>query len=218
MKSVRLLYLGPIFILASCGGQAVGTVTGSSDSGTPAEPIAEGKGPSDAGRINAACPATLPTEQGCTAEGATCEYGNDRNPWCNDLRVCSGGRWASPIGGHCDRTAGEAASCTHAPEPGAACVVRATTTCDGENASCGCVDPTLNGPDLRDASTQPIWTCVARSHGCPYPRARVGSACAAPGTTCDYGACAPNGFSLVCGTDGYWGATDSSCPRGGNAP
>src|SRR5262249_2857326 len=45
-----------------------------------------------------ACPATLPSQDGaCTKNGLLCEYGDDFNPLCNTVFVCSSGRWAQPI-------------------------------------------------------------------------------------------------------------------------
>src|SRR4051812_23459367 len=43
------------------------------------------------------CPATDPNEGACTKDGLVCEYGDDFNPLCNTIRVCSTNRWASPI-------------------------------------------------------------------------------------------------------------------------
>src|SRR6476646_2988322 len=75
-------------IATACSGKTSDTPGGATDGAT-----------TDAPSPNAPdCPAAVPSQEtACSHDGLLCEYGDDFNPRCNTIVVCSGTRWASPI-------------------------------------------------------------------------------------------------------------------------
>ena len=107
------------------------------------------------------------------------------------------------------------ASCpaTYASVPlGASCAATGLSCTYGQGL-CSCQEP-LGGPIQIDSGTGPhgYWGCVPEQ-GCPFPRPRLGSACASVGLYCTYEACS---YAQTC-QGGVWQGQSEACavPGGG---
>jgi hypothetical protein len=221
LVSAALLALLP---LAACAGQ------------TSPPPVATdpdaGVGPTSAG-----CPTSDPGQgTPCSKEGLLCEIGTDWNPRCNVLRVCSGGRWATPIvpGG------GGAASCPsarptlppNAPDcaaspsafPQGSCSSSSTCTYDGAICSCTAFCPSYpiappdcapdagpNPPNCCDRSKK-AWHCFTGPAYCSAPRPRVGAPCTKEGASCAIDAPVECGQTVLQCQGGVWSLPVGGCP------
>src|SRR5687768_6870849 len=154
---------------------------------------------------NPDCPATDPKEGDCSKPDLVCEYGDDFNPLCNVVRVCSGNRWSSPLvrsnKPQCPTTAPPTVKPNPAVCPAARSGIPAGSTCanpqdggdikcsyDGATCTCGnfCKSYPVQMPDCdTDAGqtenccdrTQIAWYCFEGPAFCKSPRPRVGSPC-----------------------------------------
>jgi hypothetical protein len=164
-----------------------------------------------------------------------CEYGDDYNPLCNTVVVCSSGRWASPIyytgKPTCPTTpppapgpnpADCAATKAGVPE-GQACSTKSTCAYDGATCSCGvyCPQYPVAQPDCdADAGitqnccdkTKVAWHCFEGPSYCTNPRPRVGSACAKDGDTCALSEPVECGQTLLTCQKGVWNVQSNPCP------
>lgn len=205
--------------LVACGGKTAGDQGNAPDAGPG--PLAVG------------CPAAS-TEGACSTEGLLCEYGSDYNAACNTIRVCSGGRWASPI------TFGGAAKCpgsvpTSPPNPtscaatrggvpaGASCSERITCAYDGSTCSCGVFCPSypIRMPDCNpDAgvttsccdTTKVAWHCFDGPKYCSSSRPRIGTACTKEGESCAFEEAVECGQSRMECRGGVWQLANTGCP------
>jgi hypothetical protein len=137
----------------------------------------------------------------CPVLYATCEYGSDPNPSCNQLFQCQSTGWqpengSCPGGGTC---------------PASYSAVAQNQACMPEGLDCAYSEGQCNCTYTLPVGGGPYWKCFTPAGGCPDPRPRIGSACSAPSTlSCDYGACA-GGIELQC-ADGYWKEEAVPCP------
>lgn len=183
---------------------------------------------------NPACPANAPDQAtSCSKEGLLCEYGDDFVPACNTLRVCSEGRWASPITGG-DAQCGLPAP-TVAPNPSDCAPTRAsvpdgqacssTSVCSYDGAICSCGTHCPNYPVRpRDCdadagvttgccdTTKVTWGCFEGPPYCPANRPRVGSACTAADQPCALAPPAECGQAILQCTNGVWTEPFATCP------
>lgn len=221
------------FAAAACAGKTSTQTAPGEDGGTTA----------DGGRVDGSplppdCPATLPAQDvACKKEGLLCEYGDDRNPICNTVRVCSSsGKWASPIyyGGvrACpsppDTTPPNPASCPatrSAITNGAACKPK-DLACNYEGSACKCgsfcpsypvgqrpCDPDA-GVTTNCCDTSKIeWYCFDGPKPCPSPRPRVGTACTTVDEQCAVTEPVECGQTVMtCNTDHVWNVLSNPCP------
>ena len=189
-----------------CGGSVFTGAQSGGDSGTHDS----GPGPSDGGGLDGSsgpdgfgddssapwspvCPETLP------ATGAPCSKENVQ---------CEGGQWTvfEPSFEPCQPQPGpNTAACPtdYASVPqGSACSTDGLS-CIYEQGECSCQVP-LGGPVQIDGGTG-YWGCVPEQ-GCPFPRARLGSACSGD-AMCTYEACS---YAQNC-QGGVWQAQQEAC-------
>ncbi|MEO6420771.1 MAG: hypothetical protein ABIP39_15270, partial [Polyangiaceae bacterium] len=233
---MRLLILFPIglvlgVVASACSGKiAVET--------TPLDPDA-GAARTDSGVTPrpTACPATLP-EQGtpCTKDKLLCEYGDDYNPLCNTVVVCSTDRWASPIfygGGGPTKCPSTGPTIPPNP-PGCAATREAVPdgTCtdtsiscnyDDSVCSCGvhCSNYPIRQPDCNaDAgqttnccdTTKVTWGCFDGPKYCTEPRPRIGAACSPDQGSCAVGPPGECGQTVIECQNGVYNLNNASCP------
>jgi hypothetical protein len=169
------------------------------------------------GALGPDCPPTVPVAgTSCANTAAECEYGNNRDPECNTIMVCSNpSRTWSLLDRTCtDPAPGLGPGCPatlSAVTVGGGC---ATTglVCDYPEARCGCELPP-SGPDGPPSPTpppppSPHWACsvAPTDPGCPIDRPRIGSLCNFQGGGgCAYGVCDVPGSDLYSCVFGYWG-------------
>jgi hypothetical protein len=155
----------------------------------------------------AACPSTKPPAgSSCTPVGKECEFGSSASAACNVIESCSASGWT---------TEPAATPCVHATCPatypsamvGEACSPK-DLDCDYPEGTCTCALPI--GPLMADGGDTVRWQCFPKQTGCPSPRPKIGSPCASPGTSCNYGACA-SGVELKC-EGGIWTEVMVACP------
>jgi hypothetical protein len=160
-----------------------------------------------------ACPAALPAIGGACTGTLECEYGSAPDVSCDTVVECSAGSWAA-------KSSPSGASCQAAPNPAAcpssyATLVTQTsctpegTACDYPEANCTCATQCQ-----MVGSMTLFWCCPdapSSVPGCPTIRPRIGSACATPEATCDYGGCSGN-VTLQCSSDGTWQPIMTACP------
>jgi len=178
------------------------------------------------------CPVAS-TEGACTKEGLLCEYGTDYDPHCNTVRVCSGGRWASPIvfGGtpKCPSSQptippnpADCASTRAGVPDGMSCSTKTTCAYDGSLCSCGVFCPSypLRMPDCNpDAgvttnccdTTKVAWHCFDGPAYCPSNRPRIGTPCK-EGDSCAFEVATECGQSRMECRAGVWQLSNTSCP------
>ena len=77
-------------------------------------------------------------------------------------------------------------------------------SCIYTEGECGCQVP-LGGPVEIDGGTG-YWSCVPEQ-GCPFPRARLGTACTSTQSDCTYEQCS---YAQAC-QDGVWQAEEEAC-------
>jgi hypothetical protein len=223
MRTLAPLVL--VLALAACGGKTAVDASNTNDSGPSAD---TGPGPLAPG-----CPAAS-TEGPCSKEGLLCEYGTDYNAACNTIRICSGGRWASPI------TFGGAGKCpgsvpTVPPNPascaatrpavpaGDSCSNKITCAYDGSICSCGvfCPNYPIRMPDCNpDAgvttsccdTTKVAWHCFDGPKYCATSRPRIGTACVTDGESCAFEEAVECGQSRMECRGGVWQIANTSCP------
>ena len=163
-----------------------------------------------------ACPSVQPGNgEACGPEGLACEYGSATVVECDALAHCSGGRWYIdlPTAGDPVCDAGSAAQCpsSMASVPIGQPCSPYELACDYPQGRCACsVRSVLAGPDAAALAT---WICPSTSVGCPAPRPRLGTACAAH-LECDYGTCAIPGADFQTCTNGMWSEQSVNCPGG----
>jgi len=188
---------------------------------------------------NPDCPAADPGEGTCAKDGVVCEYGDDFNPLCNTVRVCSGTRWGSPIT-YSNRPKCPTIAPTVPPNPAACPSTRASvpegmactnsgdaagTTCAYDGASCTCgafcpsypvsrpdCDPDAGRTDNCCDRTKMEWHCFDGPAFCKTPRARVGSACTTEGEKCALTAPGECGEPILECEKGVWTLPNVSCP------
>lgn len=181
---MRVLALA--LLATGCGGIVGGDTDGGVDSSAP---------------WSAVCPESRPTEgASCSHDSLDCEYG------CNDVVVCSGGKWEGAV------LSGQDALCDAGPNPStcpsALSAITPNATCTNAGATCiysqGVCECTSPADPTPDASAS--WFCGPEP-GCPMPRPRIGSACTKASLTCDYQTC---GNSVTC-TDSVWQPAFAGC-------
>jgi hypothetical protein len=233
MRKVTLFSWAAVCSLVATAGAAC---AGKSTSGSIPDPTS----PSDAGigPRPTDCPTSLPAQgASCTKEALLCEYGDDYNPTCNDVVVCSGGRWATPFyrGGGGSRTCpstpptlppnpqGCAPTAAEVPA-GQACSPKGLTcTYDGALCSCGAFCPSYPvgqadcNPDAGITQnccdrTNVRWTCFRGPAYCATPRPRVGQACTREGERCAIDAPRECGQTSMECRQGVWNVAPGECP------
>jgi hypothetical protein len=212
-------------IATACSGKTSDTPGGGVDGAT-----------ADAPSPNAAdCPTAAPTQDSaCSHDGLLCEYGNDFDPLCNTIVVCSGTRWASPV------FFGGAQTCPSKPLPsqsqnpadcapsraavpeGNACTSSSTCAYDGATCTCGSFCPSfpIEPPPCDDAGkpqgccdkSKIQWHCFDGPAYCPTPRPRIGSSCSQEGAECATGAPVECGQSIIACKSGVWNVVNTACP------
>lgn len=231
MRLLVLLPIGLVFgaVASACSGKIATEAPTDADAGAATD---SGITPRPS-----ACPATLPAQgTPCTKDMLLCEYGDDYNPLCNTVVVCSTDRWASPIyfgGGpaKCPSTVptvppnppGCAANRNAVPV-GLACT-DTSTSCnyDGSTCSCGvhCPEFPIRQPDCdADAgqttgccdTTKVTWQCFDGPKYCTQPRPRIGAACTTEGDSCAIDAPGECGQTVLECQKGIWNLTNASCP------
>ena len=206
----------------ACGGKTASEANNTSDAA-----------PSADAALAPGCPAAS-TEGPCGKEGLLCEYGAAFNAACNTIRVCSGGRWASPI------TFGGTGTCPGAvpvvpPNPpscaatragvkaGEACSEKLTCAYDGATCTCGVFCPSFPirmrdcDPDAGVTTsccdtTKVAWHCFDGPKYCSASRPRIGTACATDGESCAFEEAVECGQSRMECRAGVWQLGNNSCP------
>lgn len=183
------------------------------------------------------CPAADPGDgAACTKDGLLCEYGDDFDPRCNQLRVCSGGRYGSPIlfggGGKKCGAPPPVVPPNPAACPGSKGAITEGQTCaakgtacsfDGARCTCGAFCPTApveRPPCDPDAGvttnccdqSRSEWHCFEGPSFCSKDRPRVGSPCTEEGKSCATTEPAECGQGLITCKDGVWGIPNTACP------
>jgi len=190
----------------------------------------------DGGPSNPDCPASAPAQgSACNKDGLSCEYGNDFNPLCNTIVVCSGAKWASPVyyGGTRDCPSGPLP--TSKPNPadcaatrggvpvGTACSSMSTCAYDGSTCFCGAFCPSYPvGMPMCNADagvtmnccdkSKITWHCFDGPNYCAMPRPRIGSPCTMQGQECAAGPPVECGQTVIECDKGVWTVLDNSCP------
>jgi hypothetical protein len=221
MRASHILVSGVVVlaigVAMACNGK---TTTGDSDGGP-------GPNASD-------CPSSEPAQDSsCSKEGLLCEYGTDFDPRCNDVRVCSGGKWATPF-----FPGGTTKDCPSKPLPttmpnpadcastrdkvpaGMMCSSKSTCAYDGSTCFCGawCSSYPLQMPPCDGGVTPNCcdmtvkWHCFDGPAYCSNPRPRVGTACTTEGQQCATGAPVECGQSIIQCTKGVWNIVNTGCP------
>jgi hypothetical protein len=239
-SSVRLAVIGLLLGSAGLAANACsGKTENGSSSGTSGSSGSSGS-TDGGGPNNPACPASDPQDgTACTKDGLLCEYGDDFNPLCNVVRVCSGTRWARPItyssAPKCPSTAptlppnpAECAATRAAVPEGQACTKSgdaAGTTCkyDGASCTCGTFCPSypVARPDCNpDAGvidnccdrSKVQWHCFDGPAYCKTPRPRVGSTCTNEGEKCAVSEPTECGDPFLACDKGIWTLPAVGCP------
>lgn len=205
----RLLSL--VFVGAcACGGGSVladggGDAAGSSDAANAKDGAADAPADAGDGASSGACPASAPADgAACGVLGLDCEYGGDHRARCNVVARCSAGQWhvAAPSG-PCATGVDAGCPATYASVTPLAACGPFGLTCSYADGVCGCG---------RIAHQYDGWQCDAPDQGCPWPRPALGSSCAVPDQTCDYGACTIVGGDRQTCTAGTWREVAVACP------
>jgi hypothetical protein len=192
-------------------------------------------GDASVGARPADCPPSEPVEaRSCPREGLLCEYGEDVNPLCNSLWLCSGGIWTFPV------LIGDRPKCptvvpTPGPNPsdcpadraavpdGQACTGSSTCTYGGSTCRCGVFCPSFPiemPPCDADAGvttnccdhSKIAWHCFDGPAWCERPRPSLGTACTMEGQTCAVSPAAECGQSDLRCTMGTWQFAGGTCP------
>ncbi|HEY3815987.1 MAG TPA: hypothetical protein VGL81_02395 [Polyangiaceae bacterium] len=228
--SIALLAAATAFagLALGCGGSVFTGASGGGDSGAgdsgghDAAPFDGSSGPDGGGGPDGSgddssppwspvCPNTVPAAgTSCDTENVQCEYGS---AWwsvsCDQVMQCENGRWSTfqPSFEPCSAQPGpNPASCPAdfaAVPQGTSCSTNGLS-CLYTEGQCGCQVP-LGGPVEIDGGTG-FWSCVPEQ-GCPFPRARLGTACTTAQSDCTYEECS---YAQTC-QDGVWQAEEEAC-------
>jgi hypothetical protein len=205
---------GSVFSAGSSGGDG-GATDGAAHDASPGPfdgGILDGFAPGDsAAPWSPVCPATLPAAgTPCSKDDLQCEYGD---AWwsvgCDTVMQCQSGVWSTfmPSFEPCQAQPGpNSAACPpdYAAVPqGSACSTDGLS-CIYDQGECACQVP-LEGPVEIDGGTG-YWGCVPEQ-GCPFPRARLGTACTSSQADCTYEECS---YAQSC-QDGVWQAQPEAC-------
>lgn len=156
-----------------------------------------------------ACPADVPaSDLACSAEGVTCEYGDEIRPGCRTKATCTQAKWQVAVAG-----------CPPLPGPGEKGCPTAITTgdCSPDGLQCDmggdstCVCASCLGP----CSITPVWACARppTTPGCPSRAPRLGTACTQESLVCTYGPlCAPMLSAGRRCANGVWSDEPLACP------
>ena len=222
---VLLLVAALAATASACSGKTV-------DTGAPgADASFQDGGGGDASPLAPGCPATLPAEgTACTRDQLLCEYGDDFDPRCNKIRVCSTDRWASPVsfGGapHCPTSVPTVppnppdCPATRAAVPTGTCTSTSACNYSASTCSCGrfCPSYPIRQPDCDAGVTGPCcdakvqWNCFDGPAYCPTPRPRVGTACTKDGDSCAVSPPVECGQATLQCEKGIWNFVDFGCP------
>ena len=203
----------------------------------PEDAVADASAPRDSGLgiRPTECPAALPPQETpCKRNELLCEYGDDYNPLCNTVVVCSSGRWASPIhfGGGAPKCPSQPptvppnpSDCAASPNAFPAGTCSSSSTCNYDGASCTCGVHCSNFPiRQRDCSpdagvttsccdtSKVTWGCFSGPRYCATPRPRIGTACTVEGDSCAVDAPVECGQTVLACSKGVWDLTNASCP------
>lgn len=222
---MRRTLLALCLVAAACGGKTAANDTAIADTGTT--------GDSGPGPLAPDCPPAS-VEGACTKEGLLCEYGADYNPLCNTVRVCSGGRWASPIsfGGapKCPSAVptippnGAECAATRSGVPaGSTCTSKASCNYDGSLCFCGVFCPSYPirmrdcDPDAGVTTsccdtTRVAWHCFDGPKYCASNRPRIGTACTSDGESCAFEIAEECGQNRMECRAGVWQVANNNCP------
>ena len=173
------------------GGDASSQDGGGADASGQDGSASDGGAHDGGGSWSPVCPDGMPVVgSACNHDGITCEYGTDREIACNVLVNCQQGAWRKyGTPGTCPPPGPNPSECapTFAGNPrGASCAPNGIA-CRYAQGDCRCSSFTGGPPPPPDAGA--TWHCDDPAIGCPIPRPRVGSACAAPGLSCMYREC-----------------------------
>lgn len=179
------------------------------------------------------CPAALPAQgTACTKNDLLCEYGDDYNPLCNTVLVCSSGRWASPIyfsgPAKCPSVPPTVppnpSNCAATPEalPTGTCSSASNCNYDGAQCSCGVhcpnypirqrdCDPDAGVTTSCCDTSKVTWGCFDGPHYCKTPRPRVGSPCTTEKESCAIDAPVECGQTVIECNKGVWNLMNASC-------
>jgi hypothetical protein len=181
------------------------------------------------------CPAAEPAQgSACTKNGLLCEYGNDYNPLCNTIVVCSTDRWASPIysggGGKCPSSqpivGPNPTDCPATREDvpmGTACSTKSKCSYDGASCYCGAYCPQYpvgQMPCNPDAgvtqnccdTSKVQWNCFGGPKYCKAPRPRIGQPCTNEGESCAIDEPKECGQTVMQCQKGIWNLENTQCP------
>jgi hypothetical protein len=205
-------------VLGACGGSTFSMEQdgggGGADARSDAGAETDGGAMSDAADAGTPCPSSAPaTGSACRDDGLECEYGSRPVPECNTIATCARGAWTveSPSGVDCP--AKRDTACPKSLAEASAMVDQCQPLdliCDYAEGRCACTPG--GGPIPLDAAAAARWHCQSpASPACPRPRPILGSACAGPSQTCDYGACTvPGGSAQKCQL-GIWQPDAFAC-------
>jgi len=196
LAQCRAMRFSILFVfLAACGGVALDVSDG---------------GGGDSGPLGKSCPKSPPAgNDSCSVDNLECEYGSDPRWTCNTLFRCSRGVWES--GNTTDP------SCPTQPNSSQCPATQPFGTCTNEpacrygNTWCACTF--LGGPWNVDAGANKKWICAQHDPDCPAVRPQIGSPCATPKLSCDYGVCGvPSGSAVRCDENtGTWATNMTFC-------
>jgi hypothetical protein len=189
----------PNLIVRTCG--CGGGCEGSQQVTVTLTPAPDGSvPPTDAG--SSPCPASPPsTQDSCTIDQLTCEYGTNPDPYCNSLYECDGAHWMAETGPKCPVPTTE---CPPTPPTGNCSSLQ--QICPYTQSTCICTDD----PGGLPLQGGPVWSCIPITSGCPSPRPDLGTPCSGAQMDCDYGQCS-GGIGLQC-KGGYWSQANTACP------
>ncbi len=217
----------------ACNGMTASTSSGGTGDDAGATDGGPGPRPAD-------CPASLPDETtSCSKVGLLCEYGDDYNPLCNTVRVCSsGGHWASPVyyGGSAKCPSSAPSVPPNPPScPATREAVPEGTTCSttanpdacnyatGSTCTCGVYcpsSPVEMPPCDADAgrttsccdTTKVQWNCFDGPPPCGASRPRIGAACTKSDDACAIDPPMECGQTVLACQDGVWNLENNACP------
>lgn len=220
---------GALLALA-CGGSTSSVSNGNTDAGpapgTDGGGSDGGGGGTTVGPRAPGCPPSAPTlGTSCSKDGLYCEYGDDFNPECNTVVICTG-NWGSPIsyGGGPEKPKCGAPPPKPGPNP-SACPASADsagqtcgaggTVCNYPGKQCTCQIDCPQYPvghECPDAGT--TWVCLNRVDSCSTPRPSVGSPCTAQqeGQTCGLADPTECGQEQLSCEKGTWKLRAVNCP------
>jgi len=209
-------------VAVGCGGVAAIDNAGAFDGGGRDATTADGGGASldGANALDSSDGGIVATEAGpcptpppvvgapCDTVGHVCEYGDAFHIECDYVLRCDpGNHWSVEYdgGAGCPFTTQGCPSSIADIDASMCGMIPLSCDFSGVNCTCG----------LACASHSPFtfWTCFGGDGGaCPWPRPRVGTACAQEGLFCPYAPPCCEGLILDC-TGGFWqGQSSGPCP------